>query len=168
MLILGSGLGAAFAVGIVNPLFFGTPITASTVTVSSPTPFTLAWTTQPPTTATLGGRTDASFTVSNTNGRDISDYALYLNITGTGITPTCVSAFNCVTIYELVVSSSGFPHGMDDCVGGPCPTPNATPQQDFFLPTTVPAGTTLITLIINYHYTGTFVIHTAFIFFPSS
>ncbi len=169
MLILGSGLGAAFAVGIVNPLFFGTPITASTVTVSAPTPFTLAWTTQPPSTATIGGQYYASFTVSNTNGKDISDYALFINVTGTGITSTCAAALDCLTVTAITVSTSGgFPFAMSDCFGPPCPTHNATPQVNLFESITVPAGTTLVGLIFNYENTGTFVTHAAFIFDPTA
>ncbi len=163
VLALASGLGAAFAVA---PLFFGNTLTGPTVTVAAPTAFTLTWVTMPPTSATLGGQSYATFTVANTNKIQIADYALFVNVTGTGVTPTCVSSGDtCVTIRATQVSqATGFVFGgLFACFGSICPIPNSTPQEDLITPMTVPAGTTLITLAITYGATGTFILHVSFL-----
>jgi hypothetical protein len=166
--VLVTGMAAsAFAVTLGNVL------TGPTVTVAAPTAFVLTWGTQPPTTGqVVGARSYATFTVSNPNKEDISDYALFIAVTGTGVTATCAASGSCVSIsasYNCAGEFSGpCTTGLVSCYEGqpPCPVDSST-TEELYAPVTVPAGLTLVSLGLTYGGTGTFITSVSFIFAPS-
>jgi hypothetical protein len=170
-------LAAALVTGMAATAFavtLGNVLTGPTVTVTAPTAFVLTWGTQPPTTGqVVGARSYATFTVSNPNKEDISDYALFIAVTGTGVTATCAEIGSCVMIsatYSCSVEGFSAPCSTDliSCYEGtpPCPVDSST-TEELYAPVTVPAGLTLVSLGITYGGTGTFITSVSIISAPS-
>ena len=142
-------LGVILVHGTVN-----SNVISSSTTVATPT-FTIFWVNPPPSSALQGDIFAASFSMVNSYGRELNNYVLALNITGSGIIPSCAGLTSslCVTVAFTSATSSTWV-GMTPVSA--TTTSAGNPEALLLLAINVPAGTTTGQFRIEYTRAGTY------------